>query len=175
MSWVSSLMPLAALFGGLCGGSLIEHLGRKSTILLMNILLLLAWIVNYNSKEHWHLYFSRITNGIGVGIVSLSLPVYLAETLQPEVRGSLGLMPSVFGNLGILICFTAGIFYQWRGLALIGLILSLPFFLLIWWIPETPIYLLSKGSAEKSKKALRWLRGPDPNNDKEFFTMRGKP
>lgn len=35
-----------------------------------------------------------------MGICSLALPVYLGETVQPEVRGTLGLLPTTFGNVG---------------------------------------------------------------------------
>lgn len=42
----------------------------------------------------------RVLSGFSVGIASLSLPVYLGETLQPEVRGTLGLLPTAFGNIG---------------------------------------------------------------------------
>jgi len=42
----------------------------------------------------------RALCGLAVGVSSLTLPVYLGETIQPEVRGTLGLMPTVFGNIG---------------------------------------------------------------------------
>lgn len=42
----------------------------------------------------------RILSGFCVGICSLALPVYLGETVQPEVRGTLGLLPTTFGNVG---------------------------------------------------------------------------
>lgn len=42
----------------------------------------------------------RALGGLCVGIASLSLPVYLGETVQPEVRGTLGLLPTALGNIG---------------------------------------------------------------------------
>lgn len=44
--------------------------------------------------------FGRALSGFCVGICSLALPVYLGETVQPEVRGTLGLLPTTFGNVG---------------------------------------------------------------------------
>lgn len=51
--------------------------------------------------------------GFCVGVASLSLPVYLGESIQPEVRGSLGLLPTVFGNSGkfVELCFISIIIY----------------------------------------------------------------
>ena len=45
-------------------------------------------------------YIARAIAGICVGINCLSLPIYLAETVQPEVRGTLGLLPTTVGNSG---------------------------------------------------------------------------
>jgi facilitated trehalose transporter len=42
----------------------------------------------------------RALGGLCVGIASLCLPVYLGETVQPEVRGTLGLLPTALGNIG---------------------------------------------------------------------------
>lgn len=42
----------------------------------------------------------RCIAGFCVGIASLALPVYLGETVQPEVRGTLGLLPTFLGNIG---------------------------------------------------------------------------
>lgn len=42
----------------------------------------------------------RCVAGFCVGIASLALPVYLGETVQPEVRGTLGLLPTFLGNIG---------------------------------------------------------------------------
>jgi facilitated trehalose transporter len=158
-SWISGIMPLAALLGGLMGGSLIECLGRKWTLLLTNILFVIGWTVNYFAQEDWYMYTSRTISGCGVGIASLTLPVYLGETLQPEVRGTLGLLPTAFGNTGILLCFLMGSLLQWRGIAGVGALLALPFLLLIWFIPETPRWYVSKGKNEECRKALEWLRG----------------
>ncbi len=44
--------------------------------------------------------FGRALSGFCVGVCSLALPVYLGETVQPEVRGTLGLLPTTFGNVG---------------------------------------------------------------------------
>ncbi|KAJ8923788.1 hypothetical protein NQ315_010370 [Exocentrus adspersus] len=172
MSWISSLMPLGALVGGLCGGTAIEYLGRKWTILLTNTLFLTAWTVNYFAQNYTYLYASRVISGASVGIASLTLPVYLAETIQPEVRGTLGLLPTAFGNIGILVCFLFGTMYQWKILALIGAILSIPFFMLIWFIPETPRYLIAKGKEEQSRESLQWLRGSKTDIDKEFHELQ---
>jgi hypothetical protein len=59
-----------------------------------------AWLLIALAVNVPMLYAGRVVAGFCVGIVSLCFPVYLGETLQPEVRGMLGLLPTAFGNVG---------------------------------------------------------------------------
>ncbi|XP_072402989.1 facilitated trehalose transporter Tret1-2 homolog isoform X1 [Diabrotica undecimpunctata] len=172
MSWISSFMPLGALLGGLGGGTLIEFIGRKWSIMLTNVCFLLSWLLVFFASNYIHLYIGRIVIGLSVGVASLTLPVYTAESLQPEVRGSLGLLPTALGNLGVLICFTLGVFYEWQVLALVGAVVSVPFLLMIWFIPETPKFLLGKGKLGQAKSSLQWLRGKNSDIEKEFADLQ---
>ncbi|XP_060516393.1 facilitated trehalose transporter Tret1-like isoform X5 [Cylas formicarius] len=172
LSWITSLMPLGGLAGGMVGGTLIENLGRKWTILLTDIMFLVAFLTNFLAQDYVYLYICRVLSGLSVGILSLTLPVYLAETIQPEVRGTLGLLPTAFGNIGILLCYLFGTFYEWQALALVGVILSVPFVIVFWVIRETPRFLISRGKEEETKEALKWLRGPSSDIDKEFYELK---
>ncbi|KAG5877579.1 hypothetical protein JTB14_003730 [Gonioctena quinquepunctata] len=172
MSWISSFMPMGALAGGLAGGTIIEYLGRKWTILLTNIFFLIAWTINFFAQTYYYLYVGRIITGLAVGITSLTLPVYTAEIMQPEVRGTFGLLPTALGNIGILVCFLLGSFFEWQMLSLVGAIISIPSLVMIWFIPETPKFSLSKGQDEQAKKSLQWLRGKGTDIEKEFLDMQ---
>lgn len=110
----------------------------------------------------------RALSGFCVGIASLSLPVYLGETVQPEVRGTLGLLPTAFGNIGILLCFVAGKYMDWSGLAFLGGALPIPFLVLMFLIPETPRWYVSRGREERARRALQWLRGKQADVEPEL-------
>ncbi|XP_077263174.1 trehalose transporter 1 isoform X2 [Temnothorax americanus] len=159
--WIGSLMPLSALVGGIAGGPLIEYIGRKKTILATALPFIGAWLLIGMAENVPMVLAGRAISGFAVGIASLALPVYLGETIQAEVRGTLGLMPTAFGNTGILLCFIAGMYLDWRNLALVGAILPLPFLILMFVIPETPRWYISKGKTKMSRKSLQWLRGKD--------------
>ncbi|XP_011309196.1 facilitated trehalose transporter Tret1 isoform X1 [Fopius arisanus] len=158
-SWIGSILPLAALFGGIIGGPLIEYIGRRSTILVTAFPFIGAWLFIGLANNFWLVLVGRGICGLCVGITSLSLPVYLGETIQPEVRGTLGLLPTAFGNIGILICFIAGTYLNWSHLAFLGACLPVPFLLLMFLIPETPRWYISKGRMKRARKSLEWLRG----------------
>ena len=51
----------------------------------------------------------RVLAGLCIGVTSVSLPIYLAEVLDPEVRGWVPAQTGLYqGNLGVLLCYTAG-------------------------------------------------------------------
>lgn len=59
-----------------------------------------AWLLIALAENIPMVLVGRALCGFGVGVASLALPVYLGETIQTEVRGTLGLMPTAFGNTG---------------------------------------------------------------------------
>lgn len=170
-SWIGGLMPLAGLAGGVCGGPLIEYLGRRNTILATSVPFIVSSLLIACAVDVGMVLAGRALGGFCVGIASLSLPVYLGETLQPEVRGTLGLLPTAFGNIGILVCFVAGKYMNWSELAFLGAALPVPFLILMFVIPETPRWYVSKGKEPQARKALQWLRGKQANVEPE---LKGK-
>ncbi|KAI8127556.1 hypothetical protein FF38_12240 [Lucilia cuprina] len=167
-SWVGGLMPLAGLAGGISGGPFIEYLGRRNTILATAVPFIVSWLLIACAVNVGMVLAGRALAGFCVGIASLSLPVYLGETIQPEVRGTLGLLPTAFGNIGILVCFVAGTYMDWSKLAFLGGALPVPFLILMFLIPETPRWYVSRNREERARKALVWLRGKEADVEPEL-------
>jgi facilitated trehalose transporter len=134
------MLPLAALGGGFVGGPLLEALGRKTTIVATAIPFMAGGLLVTFAQDAYTIYAGRGITGFCIGIVSLSLPVYLAEAIHPEVRGTLGLLPTSLGNAGVMLCYILGFWLDWSKLSLAGAVLPLPFLLLVCMIPETPRY-----------------------------------
>ncbi|XP_026731363.1 facilitated trehalose transporter Tret1-like isoform X2 [Trichoplusia ni] len=167
-SWVGSLMPLAALVGGVIGGPLVDYIGRRRTILFLAPPFFLGWMLIATAKVIHLVFTGRAICGLCVGVGSLAFPVYLGETIQPEVRGTLGLFPTAIGNIGIVVCYTAGKYLNWYQLAYLGACLPIPFFILMLLIPETPRWYISRRRHDEARKALRWLRGKNANIENEM-------
>ncbi|KAK3925731.1 Facilitated trehalose transporter Tret1 [Frankliniella fusca] len=158
-AWIGSIMPLGALVGGVLGGPFIEGLGRRTTILATAVPFIISWFLIALANGLPMVLAGRAIAGVCVGVASLSLPVYLGETVTPEVRGTLGLMPTTLGNIGILLCFLAGKYLDWDNLAMLGGCIPVPFLICMFLIPETPRWYMSKGKPKQAREALQWLRG----------------
>ena len=81
-------MPLAALVGGLIGGSLLEALGRKTTILMTSIPFMCSGLLVTFAQDVNMIYAGRAITGFCIGVVSLSLPVrmYIAFIMITVVK-----------------------------------------------------------------------------------------
>ncbi|KAJ2947822.1 hypothetical protein O0L34_g9610 [Tuta absoluta] len=167
-SWVGGLMPLAALAGGIIGGPLVDYIGRRRTMLFTAPPFFMGWMFIATANIVHLVLLGRAICGLCVGIGSLAFPVYLGEAIQPEVRGILGLFPTALGNVGILICYSAGKYLDWSQLAYLGAAIPIPFFLLMLIIPETPQWYIARGRTEEARKSLQWLRGKHTKIDNEM-------
>lgn len=140
-------------------------------IIIVLFIIITAWLLIAFATNVEMILTGRALSGFCVGIASLSLPVYLGETIQPEVRGTLGLLPTAFGNIGILMCFVAGMYLDWMKLAFLGATLPVPFMLLMLIIPETPRWYISKGKTKKARRSLQWLRGKNADVNEELTAV----
>lgn len=165
---MGGIMPLAALVGSFVGGPMLEYLGRRNTIITTALPFVAAWLFIAMATNSTLILVGRGISGFCVGIASLSLPVYLGETVQPEVRGTLGLLPTAFGNIGILLAYAAGYGMNWSELAYLGASLPIPFLVLMFFIPETPRWFVSRGKEPQARKALQWLRGREADIEPEL-------
>lgn len=84
---------------------------------------------------------------------------YVAEITQPHLRGMLSSTSSMSVILGITIQFFLGTFFPWRHVALINLIVPITAFTLLFFVPESPHWLIMKNRCEEAKESIAWLRG----------------
>ncbi|ELU44344.1 sugar transporter [Rhizoctonia solani AG-1 IA] len=87
--WLVAILELGAWFGVLCTGQLADKLGRKRTILLAVVVFVIGVIIQTAAFQPVSIFVGRFVTGLGVGSLSMAVPLYNAELAPPEVRGSL--------------------------------------------------------------------------------------
>ncbi|KAK8185495.1 general substrate transporter [Phyllosticta paracitricarpa] len=110
MGWLTSILELGAWFGTLYSGFLAEVLSRKYTILINVGIFVVGVIIQTTAAaggiQHSILGGRFITgNSMGVGSLSMVVPMYNAEIAPPEVRGALVGLQQLSITLGIMVSF----------------------------------------------------------------------
>ena len=106
-----------------------------------------------------HLLFAIFFPILKAHCVLLILLLLLFQVATPNMRGSLAVIPAVAGTLGLLTTQVLGAYLNWQWLSIVCAGLNVPFLLMLIFIPESPVYLISTEQIERAHKILRVLRG----------------
>lgn len=170
-SWFASLVAIGAIIGCLFGAYLIEKVGRKTSIMALSIFHTPGWCLICYGKNVQMLFVGRLLTGIAVGIASLAVPMYIAEVASARLRGVLGTIHQLSITVGIFIVYFVGFAMSWRWAAIVPVIITAFMVLGMFFMPESPRWLLSKNQRHQALQDLKWLRGPDYDVDEECFEI----
>lgn len=97
---VVSSTVLAALVASLAGGSLNDKLGRRKCCLIASVVFSFGSAVLLICWDYPSLVFGRIIVGLGIGIASLTTPIYISEMALPRMRGQLVTVNALLVTVG---------------------------------------------------------------------------
>ncbi|KAK9522034.1 hypothetical protein VZT92_018527 [Zoarces viviparus] len=160
-SWFGSIVTVGAAAGGLLGGWMVGKIGRKLTLMFCSLPFVFGFAVIIAAQNVWMLYAGRVLTGVASGVTSLVVPLYISEMAHERVRGLLGSCVQLMVVLGIMGVYLAGLYLDWRWLAICSSIPPTLLMVCMCFMPETPRFLLSRGKRREAEEALRFLRGPD--------------
>lgn len=94
-----------------------------------------------------------------MGAGSVIVPIYCEEIAEVRIRGALGTLYDLQIGNGILFAYLVGAYVSYLWLCVASAIIPAVFLLTFAWMPDSPIYLASKGKTEEAERSLRWFRG----------------
>eukprot|EP00698_Gefionella_okellyi_P009332 TRINITY_DN2366_c0_g1_i3.p1 TRINITY_DN2366_c0_g1~~TRINITY_DN2366_c0_g1_i3.p1 ORF type:complete len:482 (-),score=108.48 TRINITY_DN2366_c0_g1_i3:1101-2546(-) len=163
---LTALMIIGAAVGAAVGGFIMEKFGRKRSGQAAGAAITLGSVLLVASVSWVMLGIGRFIAGLGVGIESVVIPVYVAEIAPARLRGSVVTLHQLFITVGILVAYSVDLAFdkvnngwQWvLGLTMIPAIALLIGMLLL---PETPRWLAQKGRTEEAHQVLQKLSPAD--------------
>ncbi|CAH0381023.1 unnamed protein product [Bemisia tabaci] len=158
-SWFGSILSFSHPIGALTSGLLQERLGRKGSMLLVNIPTLAAWTILFRATSVYQLYLVVVLMGVSIGLMEAPLHSYIGEVGEPHFRGIMSTMATAATILGVLAMHVLGYLFPWRTVALISAAVPLISILCLTQIPESPTWLITNGRAKDAQKSLSWVRG----------------
>ncbi|XP_078268917.1 solute carrier family 2, facilitated glucose transporter member 5-like isoform X2 [Rhinoraja longicauda] len=166
-----SIFAIGGLFGALLVGLLISKFGQKSTLVYSTLLVFLAGLLMGLSRmlrSPEMVILGRFMTGIHSGISLSVVPMYLGEIAPKNLRGFLGLIPTIFICLGVFAAQVLGlkeVLGQEQYWPLLLSLVALPALVelcFLPWFPESPRYLMiQKNDHAATVRALRWYRQKD--------------
>lgn len=161
---VSSLL-LGAMAGAGISGALSDRLGRRTIILIAAVIFALGAIGAALAPNVWTLILFRVVLGLGVGAASALVPSYISESAPTDVRGSLSSLFQLAITIGILIAYLVnGAFApigSWRWPLGLAFVPAVVLFAGMYFLPETPRWLVSKNREEEARRVLRRTRSEE--------------
>ncbi|KAK8474022.1 hypothetical protein V6N11_061745, partial [Hibiscus sabdariffa] len=98
-----------ATVGSFTGGTLADKFGRTRTFQLDAIPLIIGAFLTATAQSVQTMIIGRLLAGIGIGISSAIVPLYISEISPTEIRGALGSINQLFICIGILAALVAGL------------------------------------------------------------------
>ncbi len=168
LEWVTTAVLIGAVLGAALSGKVTDLLGRKKVIIITAVIFAFGAIATGAAPTLEMLVVGRIIIGIAIGIASFSVPLYISEVSPTRNRGALVTMNQLMITIGILASYISDYLiandadpFSWRWMFYVGFFPALILFVGMFFLPETPRWLISKGKEKKGVDVLKKVEDPD--------------
>ncbi|CAN6872857.1 unnamed protein product [Brassica oleracea] len=164
--WIVSALLAGATVGSFTGGALADKFGRTRTFQLDAIPLAVGAFLCATAQSVQTMIVGRLLAGVGIGISSAIVPLYISEISPTEIRGALGSVNQLFICIGILAALIAGLPLAanplwWRTMFGVAVIPSVLLAIGMGFSPESPRWLVQQGKLTQAEKAIKTLYGKE--------------
>jgi len=172
--WASACVLIGCAVGVLVVGPVSDRFGRKIAMFLAALMFLVSAIGTALPRDIWTFIVFRFLGGVGIGIASMSTPMYIAEITPAHIRGRMvavnqiaivgGIAAAAFVNYAIAHSNSDPAWLtntSWRWMFAAGVLPAVVFFLLLIGIPESPRWLIEMGRQDKAKEILKKVGGDE--------------
>ncbi len=167
IEWVTTSVLIGALLGAICSGRLSDSIGRKKMIIVNAVVFSIGAAGSAAATSVSLLIVMRMVIGVAIGITSYVAPMYIAEISPARKRGGLVTLNQLMITVGILVAYITDYWLSndndptsWRWMFLVGIFPALVLLVGMFFLPETPRWLISKGRDDEGKRVLEMVEEP---------------
>ena len=171
--WMSGCVLVGCAAGVLLVGPVSDRFGRRPAMFLAAAMFLASGIGAALSNAVWVFVFFRVLGGVGIGIASISTPMYIAEITPARFRGRMVAVNQIAIVAGIALTSFINYFIAkagdqswliqdgWRWMFGLGVVPAVLFAVLLIRIPESPRWLIERGDDDKAGRILEKVGGAE--------------
>ncbi|KAJ4288794.1 hypothetical protein N0V88_007330 [Collariella sp. IMI 366227] len=157
-----------------------DNFGRRPAIVAGCIFMVIGGLLTAFCNGYGMYMGGRFVLGFGNSLAQMASPLLLTEICHPQHRGPVTAIYNCLWNAGALLvsCIAWGTTniksdWSWRSITLLQVVPSIIQLIGIWWIPESPRYLVNKERHQEALHILtKWHAGGDPHNATVQFEFR---
>jgi MFS transporter, SP family, arabinose:H+ symporter len=180
LGWSVASLTVTATLAMLVAGPLSDKIGRRTVLRYAAILYAVSAFASAFAPTYTFLVIARMIGGFGVGASLILAPMYIAEMAPPEIRGRLVSFNQLNIVIGIsLAFFTNYLILQlgksdaswvaslkinennWRWMLGLETVPAILYFSGLFFVPNSPRWLILKGRYDEAKKVLSKFSGPE--------------
>jgi len=158
--FLTGSLALGCMVGCLLAGNLADSYGRRLSLMLSAVVFAISSLGMALSQGLTVFIIMRFAAGIGVGMASMLSPLYIAEVSPASIRGRNVAINQLTIVIGILITNLVNYFIAdsgpdaWRWMFGLGAIPASLFLLGVFWLPESPRWLVRAGRDQQAEAVL---------------------
>ncbi|CAK8531292.1 unnamed protein product [Lathyrus sativus] len=163
---IVSTAVAGAIVGAAFGGYMNDKMGRKKTILVADVVFMLGAIVMAIAPVPWVIIIGRILVGLGVGVASMTAPLYISEASPARIRGALVSVNILLITGGQFLSYLINLAFTkapgtWRWMLGVAALPAVLQFVLMLSLPESPRWLYRQSKEEEARVILSKIYRPN--------------
>lgn len=159
---VVSGVLLGATIGAIFGGKAADLFGRRRVLLVTAAIFGIGALASAVAPSPTILIISRVVLGLAIGLASTNVPVYLSEVAPPHARGWVVSLFQLAVTVGIVVAYLTDYAFAgiegWRWMLGLAVVPALVFGTGMFFLPETPRWLIRGGHHEVAQRVLVRIR-----------------
>ncbi|URE05087.1 PPR repeat [Musa troglodytarum] len=157
---IVSTAVAGAIIGAAIGGWVNDRFGRKTSILVADFLFFVGAVIMASAPNPTLLIVGRVFVGLGVGMASMTSPLYISEASPARIRGALVSTNGFLITGGQFLSYLINLAFTkapgtWRWMLGVAALPALTQFILMLFLPESPRWLYRKRREEEAEAILR--------------------
>lgn len=165
---IVSMSFITATVVTIFSGTISDMVGRRPMLITSSVMFIIGGLVMLWAPNVTVVLLSRIIKGVAIALAVTFNPLYISEIAPPDIRGQLNTLAQFSCSAGMFLAYILVFFMSlmpspsWRVmLSVISIPSVVYFFLTVFYLPESPRWLVSKGRTLEAEKVLKRLRRVD--------------